>query len=548
MFPLLGIAQMRSTVGDIAANVRRIIAAARQAHADGAAVLLTPQLALSGYMPADLLLRPAFIDACERGLAQVAAATAELPGLALVVGHPCRAPGAARLHDAASVYAGGALLCRHARRVLVDGGTSDDARYFVAGSEDSVFEHAGLRLGLLIGADIDAEGAAQALARRGARLLLVLDATPYALGQSAQWEQRLRQCMRRSRLPLLAARGVGGQDEWLFAGQSLALQADGSAAMRLSLFEEETAVARIRQAQGAITIEARVEHVADWQEELWRALVCALRDYVALNGFPGVVLGLSGGLDSALVLALAVDALGPERVRTLFMPSPYSAEISRIDAHEMARRVGARIADIAIGPLFSGFRAALAPLFAGLPEDTTEENLQARVRGSLLMALSNKTGAVVLVTGNKSELATGYCTLYGDMAGGFAPIRDVLKTQAFALARWRNAHDPFGAGSEPIPERIITRPPSAELRADQTDQDSLPPYELLDAIIGAHLEGGQDLQVMVAAGLPRAECERVLGLVRRSEFKRHQAATGPRVSRLGFGSEWRHSASQRFAG
>ncbi|MGP1685230.1 MAG: NAD+ synthase, partial [Giesbergeria sp.] len=280
--------------------------------------------------------------------------------------------------------------------------------------------------------------------------------------------------------------------------------------------------------------------------DLWHALVLGVRDYIGKNGFPGVLLGLSGGIDSALVLALAVDALGKGRVRTVMMPSPYTADISWIDARDMAGRLGVSYEEINIRPAFEAFKASLAPQFAGKAEDTTEENLQARIRGTLLMALSNKFGSLVLTTGNKSELATGYCTLYGDMAGGFAPIKDVPKTQVFALARWRNANDPFNTGANPIPERIITRPPSAELRPGQTDQDSLPPYEVLDAIIARYMENDEAIESIIAAGFERADVERVTRLIKINEYKRRQAPVGIRVTRRSFGKDWRYPITNQF--
>jgi NAD+ synthase (glutamine-hydrolysing) len=282
------------------------------------------------------------------------------------------------------------------------------------------------------------------------------------------------------------------------------------------------------------------------ESDLWHALVLGVRDYVRKNGFPGALLGLSGGIDSALVLAIAVDALGAERVRAVMMPSPYTADMSWIDARDMAARLGVRYDEIAIAPEFESFKASLAPLFEGRPEDTTEENLQARIRGTMLMALSNKFGHVVLTTGNKSEMATGYCTLYGDMAGGFAVIKDVAKTRVFELARWRNAHDPYGTGANPIPERIITRPPSAELRPDQTDQDSLPPYEVLDAIVERYMENDMDPDQIVAAGYDRAHVDQVVRLIRLNEYKRRQAPVGVRVTHRGFGKDWRYPITSRY--
>jgi NAD+ synthase (glutamine-hydrolysing) len=289
-----------------------------------------------------------------------------------------------------------------------------------------------------------------------------------------------------------------------------------------------------------------VAPLASPEADLWDALVLGVRDYVGKNGFPGAVLGLSGGIDSALVLAIAVDALGADKVRAVMMPSPYTADISWLDARDMAARLGVRYDEIPIAAQFEAFKAALAPLFVGLREDTTEENLQARIRGTLLMAQSNKFGAIVLTTGNKSELATGYCTLYGDMAGGFAVIKDVAKTRVFALARWRNANDPYGSGASPIPERIITRPPSAELRPEQKDQDSLPPYEVLDAIVERYMENDESIESIIAAGFARADVELVTRLLKLNEYKRRQAPVGIRVTRRAFGKDWRYPITNRF--
>ena len=339
---------------------------------------------------------------------------------------------------------------------------------------------------------------------------------------------------------------VGGQDELVFDGGSFALNADGSVAGRAPVFQEKLVFAQMQQAQSAIKIEADIAPQPSPEAELWGSLVLAVRDYVVKNGFSGVLLALSGGMDSALVLAIAVDALGAGKIRTVMMPSPYTTDISGIDARDMAQRLGVRCDEIAIAPQFEASQAALAPDFAGRPEDTTEERLQTRIRSTLLMALSNKLGALVLTTGNKSELATGYCTLYGDMAGGFAVIKDVPKTVVYALARWRNLYDPQGTGASPIPERITTRAPSAELRLDQTDQDSLPPYEVLDAIMERYMEHDEPIESLIAAGFARADVERVTRLIQVNEYKCRQAPPGPRVTQRAFGKDWRYPITNRF--
>ena len=297
---------------------------------------------------------------------------------------------------------------------------------------------------------------------------------------------------------------------------------------------------------GCVTLMGQVKPQLSHHHALWSALVLSVRDYVGKNRFPGALIGLSGGMDSALVLAIAVDALGADKVRTVMMPSPYTADISWLDAREMSERVGVQHEEIDIAPQFEAFKAALAGTFAGRAEDTTEENLQARIRGTLLMAMSNKFGSIVLTTGNKSEMSTGYCTLYGDMAGGFAVIKDVFKTEVFALARWRNANDPFGTGLDPIPERIITRPPSAELRPDQKDQDSLPDYEVLDAIVSRYMENNESISSIVAEGFAPADVERVTRLIQINEYKRRQAPVGPRLTMRSFGKDWRYPITNKF--
>ncbi len=377
-------------------------------------------------------------------------------------------------------------------------------------------------------------------------MLATLNASPFHLGKSAEREQIMRERVAETGLPLVYAHLVGGQDEVVFEGRSFALDATGFVGVRAPGFAEALVRVVARAEDGVLRFEPDVAPIPAPEADLWSALVLGVRDYVGKNGFPGVLLGLSGGIDSALVLAIAVDALGPDKVRAVMMPSPYTADISWIDARDMAERLGVRYDEIAIAPQFEAFKAALASEFAGRAEDATEENLQARIRGTLLMALSNKFGSVVLTTGNKSEMATGYCTLYGDMAGGFAVIKDVAKTTVYGLARWRNAHDPFGTGASPIPERIITRPPSAELRPDQKDQDSLPPYDVLDAIVGRYMENDEPIESIIAAGYARADVERVTRLIQVNEYKRRQSPVGIRVTRRSFGKDWRYPITNRF--
>ena len=543
-------AQLNFVVGDMPGNAQKIIAAARQAHAQGARLLLTPELAVCGYAAEDLFLRPAFMAACDDAVKTVARETAGLNGLVIVLGHPQkRAPGDPAFSaclNAASVVRHGKVEQTYAKHELPNYQVFDERRYFVAGQSPCVFDVEGVKVGLLICEDAWFSAPARAAAQAGAQLLAVINASPFHLGKSAEREQTMRERVAETGLPLVYAHLVGGQDEVVFEGRSFALNADGSVAARAPGFQEKLVFAQVGLAQEAIKIEAEIEPERSSEADLWDALVLGVRDYVGKNGFPGALLGLSGGIDSALVLAIAVDALEADKVRTVMMPSPYTADISWIDARDMATRMGVRYDEISIAPQFEAFKAALAGEFAGLPEDTTEENLQARIRGTLLMALSNKFGAVVLTTGNKSEMATGYCTLYGDMAGGFAPIKDVAKTRVFALARWRNANDPYGTGASPIPERIITRPPSAELRPDQKDQDSLPAYEVLDAIVARYMENDEPIESIIAAGYERADVDRVTRLIKLNEYKRRQAPVGVRVTRRSFGKDWRYPITSKF--
>jgi NAD+ synthase (glutamine-hydrolysing) len=555
----VAVAQFNPSVGDLAGNVSRIEAAARQAHAQGVRLLITPELSLCGYPPEDLLLRPAFLQACEEALAGCAARLADLEGLHVVVGHPRSWTGAGDVRtksvivpqrvNAASVLAGGKVLATYAKRELPNYQVFDERRYFVSGRElglgPLVFEVEGVRFGLNICEDAWFVEPARSAAQAGAQVLVVLNASPYHLGKVAEREERMAERARACGLPLIYAHQVGGQDEVVFDGASFALAADGSVAARAPMFEEHLMVLEVSPKQ----VHGELHPLPSLEAQAWAALVTGVRDYVGKNGFPGAIIGLSGGIDSALVLAVAVDALGADKVRTVMMPSPYTAEISWVDARDMAQRLGVRYDEFSITPMFEAFKATLATEFAGLAEDTTEENIQARVRGTLLMALSNKHGSIVLTTGNKSEMATGYCTLYGDMAGGFAVIKDVAKTLVYRLARWKNEQPTRWADGSPgpvIPERIITRPPSAELRPDQTDQDSLPPYEVLDAIMQRYMEDDQGIEEIVAAGYAREDVERVTRLLKINEYKRRQAPVGIRITHRAFGRDWRYPITSKF--
>ena len=544
------IAQLNFVVGDMPANAQKIIDAAHEAYAQGARLLITPELAICGYAAEDLYLRPAFMSACDDAVKTVVHETAGLKDMVIVLGHPqvvaTDAPAFSLCWNAASVVRDGHIEQTYYKRELPNYGVFDERRYFAAGTVTCVFEVGGVRIGLLVCEDAWLTEPARETAAAGAQLLVVINASPFHVGKSAERETMMRERVVQTGLPLIYAHLVGGQDEVVFEGRSFALDAHGTIAARAPGFEENLAYVQVISDRDAIELEAVVAPQPDRLADLWDALVLGVRDYVRKNGFPGALIGLSGGMDSALVLAIAVDALGAEQVRTVMMPSPYTADISWIDARDMAERMGVRYDEITIAPQFEAFKAALADDFVGLPEDATEENLQARIRGTLLMALSNKFGAIVLTTGNKSEMATGYCTLYGDMAGGFAVIKDVAKTVVFELARWRNLHDPYNTGANPIPERIITRPPSAELRAEQKDQDSLPPYDVLDAIVERYMENDEPIEAIIASGFARADVERVTRLIKLNEYKRRQAPVGIRVTGRSFGKDWRYPVTNKF--
>jgi NAD+ synthase (glutamine-hydrolysing) len=556
----VALAQINATVGDLAGNADQIAAAARRAHAQGARVVLAPELALTGYPPEDLLLRPAFMQACDRQLQALAAGLADCEGLHVVLGHPSVWGDAAdvrsksyslpRGFNSASVLAGGRVLATYHKRELPNYQVFDERRYFASGRDAGhgpiVFEVAGVAFGLLICEDAWFDEPALAARAAGAQVLCVLNASPFHLDKHGEREAHMGERARALGCPVLYAHLVGGQDEVVFDGASFAVDAQGVVQARAASFEAETLVLEVA-ADGSV--HGPVSPVPELEAQAWGALVTGVRDYLGKNGFPGAIIGLSGGIDSALVLAIAVDALGADKVRCVMMPSPYTADISWLDAREMAARLGVRYDEIGISSIFDAFRNALAPQFAGLPEDATEENIQARARGTLLMALSNKTGSIVLTTGNKSEMATGYCTLYGDMAGGFAVIKDVAKTLVYRLAAWKNQQpNPLADGSvgPVIPERIITRPPSAELRPDQTDQDSLPPYEVLDGILARYMEGDQGIEEIVAAGYDRADVDRVTRLIKVNEYKRRQAPVGIRITHRAFGRDWRYPITSKF--
>jgi NAD+ synthetase len=527
----VAVAQINVTVGDIQGNTRRILDAASKALQLRADVLLTPELALCGYPPEDLLLRADFYRSCEAALAQLAR---EAP-LPLIVGHPLCDDG--RHFNAASLLREGRVESTYRKHRLPNYEVFDEERYFDPGHEACVVEIAGVRCGINICADVWERGAAEATRRAGAEILLALNASPFHMNKQERRYEVLRDRVSATGMPVIYSNLVGGQDELVFDGASFALDGQGRLTHQFPAFCETIGLVEVRGGQPQ---PGEVLHPGSIEADVYAALKMGVRDYLGKSGFPGAIIGLSGGVDSALTLCIAVDALGADKVRAVMMPSPYTAQMSLDDSREMVRRLGVRYDEIPIAPAMETFAGMLTPHFAGLKADATEENLQARIRGMLLMALSNKTGAIVLTTGNKSEMAVGYATLYGDMAGGFAVIKDVFKTFVYRLCSYRNAISPV------IPENILTRPPSAELKPDQTDQDTLPPYEVLDAIIQAYMEEDRSPREIIASGHAEADVRKVVGMLKRNEYKRRQAPVGIRITRRGFGKDWRYPITSAY--
>ena len=536
---VLAAAQLNLWVGDIDGNVAKIIAAATKARDEfGAQLVATPELSLLGYPPDDLLLRTALPQAIAVGLEQVAAAS---NGIHIVVGHPefVDDAGGRRTYNAASVYRDGRLVARARKQLLPNYGVFDERRHFTQGAPSAtVFKLDGLTIGLCICEDIWGPGPTARAKAAGAELLLNINASPYNIGKPDERRVVLRQRLAEQDLPIVYVNCAGGQDELVFDGDSLAIDVNGSLGFEAPLFDEGVFPLNVTRQDGALTFSGERRAASSSVAQVYRALVQATRDYVNRNGFPGVLLGLSGGIDSALVATIAADALGADRVWAVSLPSRYTMDMSNDDARLEAEALGIRYSVLPIERPFEAFTETLAPIFGDRPIDLAEENMQSRSRGVLLMALSNKFGPVVLTTGNKSEMAVGYSTLYGDMCGGFAPIKDAYKGLVYELSRYRNTLAP--AGKPVIPERVIERPPSAELRPDQKDSDSLPPYEVLDPILEAYVERSLSIPEIVAMGFDEATVRRVAGLVRRSEYKRRQAPPGPKITPCAFGRERRY--------
>jgi NAD+ synthase (glutamine-hydrolysing) len=527
----IALGQINLLVGDVAGNARRIASAAERACGElGADLLVLPELTLSGYPPEDLLLHRGFRVAIDKGMETVRAAKSTC---GIVLGFPEYA--GSQIFNAAALIEAGTVRATHRKSCLPNYKVFDEKRYFKAGAQPTVVEFRGFRIGILVCEDIWEPEPAQLARSAGAEMFVVLNASPYEIRKQANREDIVRRCVRELQLPVVYVNMLGGQDELVFDGNSFVMDGAGAVIMRAPPFEEDLYEVEFERVDGiARPVPGRIAPEVTGAESVYRALVLGVRDYVGKHGFPGVVMGLSGGVDSALTLAIAVDALGASRVHAVMMPSPYTSKMSLDDARAQAESMGVKYSVLPIDAMMKATEATLAGEFAGTKPDATEENIQSRCRMLLLMGISNKTGKMLLTTGNKSEMAVGYATLYGDMAGGFAPIKDCSKLLVYKLAEYRNQVSPV------IPKRVIERPPSAELRPDQKDSDSLPPYEILDAILEAFIEDDLSVDEICARGFDRPTVVRVLDLVKRNAYKRRQAPPGVRVSRRAFGRDWRY--------
>jgi NAD+ synthase len=549
---VITLAQLNPTVGDVEGNAAKARTARARAAADGADLVVLPELFITGYPPEDLVLKPAFQAACRAAVETLARETAD-GGPAMLIGSPWVEEG--KLYNACALLDAGRVAALRFKANLPNYGVFDEKRLFARGPASGPVTVRGVRLGVPICEDIwleeseDYENVVECLAETGAEILVVPNGSPYARDKT---DVRLSIAVARvteSGLPLIYLNQVGGQDELVFDGASFALNADLSVAAQLPDFAESVTTLRWSRNNGAWRCSGPIAPLLDGDKADYAACVLGLRDYVRKNGFPGVLLGISGGIDSALCAALAVDALGKDAVRGVMLPFRFTAQVSLDDAAKLADNLGIRYEVLPIADAVNGFEKILSATFTGLPRDITEENLQARARGTLLMAISNKTGAMVVTTGNKSEMSVGYATLYGDMNGGFNPIKDIYKSEVFRLSSLRNSWKPDGAlgpSGEVIPVNIITRPPTAELRENQTDQDSLPPYDILDAILERLVEREEPLASIIAAGFDRDVVTRVDRLLNIAEYKRRQAAPGVKVTSRNFGRDRRYPITNRF--
>ena len=527
----IALAQIDLAVGDVAGNTAKILDYAARARDDMQADLVVfPELSICGYPPEDLLFHAGLRSRVEQAMEEIREA---VRGIAIVIGFPEYVDD--QIYNSCLVLQDGELLCGYRKQLLPNYSVFDEERYFGKGRDAAVFRINGVAIGLTICEDIWQSGPIQAARSAGAECIITINGSPYELNSQVRREEAVRTRIAEAGVPLLYLNMVGGQDELVFDGGSFVMQADGEVAFRAAPFEEGLhCIDLSADAEGIDIGPAAVFEPLATEDMVYRALLTGTRDYVEKHGFPGVVVGLSGGIDSALVLTIACDALGPDRVRAIMMPFRYTSTMSQEDAARQAAALGVQYDVVPIEPMYESTVQQLADLFAGHAEDVTEENIQARCRGLLLMAISNKTGSMLLTTGNKSEMAVGYATLYGDMAGGFAPIKDCSKTLVYRLARHRNSL------GQVIPERVITRPPSAELRADQKDSDSLPDYGVLDPILEAFIEEDLSVEAIVAKGFERATVIRILEMVKRNEYKRRQAPPGVRISSRAFGRDWRY--------
>ena len=543
----LAIAQLDPHQGQLVHNLAMIRAARAEAARLGADLLVTPEFSIAGYPPEDLVRKPAYVAACEAAIAQLTADTAD-GGPGLIVGGPWQDGG--RLYNAAWVLDGGRVVARRAKHELPNYGVFDDKRVFDAGPAPGPVAFRGVRLGLMVCEDWWFPAVSETLAESGAELLLSINGSPY---EADKHRSRIDLAVHRvveTGLAFVFCGQVGGQDELVFDGASFVLNPDRTLAVMLPHFASAVTLTEWRRDGDRLVCAAQpIAPEPERLELIYRSMMLGLADYVAKNRFPGVILGLSGGIDSAISAAVAVDALGAERVRCFMLPSPYTSQHSLDDAAACARLLGIRCDTVPITPAMQATEAMLAPLFEGRQADITEENVQSRLRGLALMAISNKFGDMLLTTGNKSEMSVGYATLYGDMCGGYSVLKDVYKTTVFALSRWRNAHRPAdarGPDGPVMPERVLTKPPSAELKPDQTDQDSLPPYEVLDAILEGLVEGERSVDSLVAQGFDRATVLRVWRMLDRAEYKRRQAPPGVKITRRAFGRDRRYPITNGF--